>query len=152
MPSRNFTVRPAPVEALPASRADAPDEVTNELSATQSPLNSRRFSSLVSLPFTMRSLPLRRSCSDVKMVQPNALWPADARSRSLGCASQVWGGARPRSAISRLTALSLKRASQAARPASGTMTITTCAATATITTEAQRMTTSPTVELATDAA
>jgi hypothetical protein len=49
-------------------------------------------------------------------------------------------------------ALILKRASQAAHPASGTMTITTCAATATITTEAQRMTTSPTVELATDAA
>src|SRR6266436_1067288 len=47
VPSRNFTVRPAPGEA--ASRADAPDEVTNELSATQSPLNSRRFSSLVSL-------------------------------------------------------------------------------------------------------
>jgi hypothetical protein len=39
-------------------------------------------------------------------------------------------------------ALILKRASQAAHPASGTMTITTCAATATITTEAQRMTTS----------
>src|SRR5215472_15273198 len=45
VPSRNFTVRPAPGEA--ASRADAP--VANELSATQSPLNSRRFSSLVSL-------------------------------------------------------------------------------------------------------
>jgi hypothetical protein len=39
-------------------------------------------------------------------------------------------------------AMILKRASQAAHPASGTMTITTCAATATITTEAQRMTTS----------
>ena len=39
-------------------------------------------------------------------------------------------------------ALILKRASQAAHPASGTMTITTCAATATITTEAQRMSTS----------
>src|SRR5262249_42374875 len=64
-----------PVEATPlaASRADAPDEVTNELSATQSPLNSRRFSSLVSLPFTMRSLPLRRSCYVVKMVQPVVL-------------------------------------------------------------------------------
>src|SRR5215831_460985 len=58
---------------LAASRADAPDEVTNELSATQSPLNSRRFSSLVSLLFTMRSLPLRRSCSAVKMVQPVVL-------------------------------------------------------------------------------
>ena len=36
----------APVEAAPvaASRADAPDGVTNEPSATQSPLNSRRFS------------------------------------------------------------------------------------------------------------
>src|SRR5204863_5551703 len=71
VPSRNFAVRPAPVEptSLAASRADTPDEVTNELSTTQSPLNSRRFSSLVSLPFTMRSLPLRRSCSVVKMVQ-----------------------------------------------------------------------------------
>jgi hypothetical protein len=39
-------------------------------------------------------------------------------------------------------ALILKRASQAAHPASGTMTIKTCAATVTITTEAQRMTTS----------
>ena len=41
-----MTVRPAPVEAAPvaASRANAPDEVTNEPSAAQSPLNSRRFS------------------------------------------------------------------------------------------------------------
>src|SRR6266436_3367524 len=58
VPSRNLTVRPAPVEAAPvaASRANAPDEVTNEPSAAQSPLNSRRFSSLVFLPFTILSL------------------------------------------------------------------------------------------------
>jgi hypothetical protein len=43
VPSRNVTVRVAPVEAVAASRADAPDdEVTHELNATQSPLNSRR--------------------------------------------------------------------------------------------------------------
>jgi hypothetical protein len=48
-------------------------------------------------------------------------------------------------------ALSLKRASQAAHPARNDDDYN-CAATATITTEAQRMTTSPTVELATDAA
>jgi hypothetical protein len=49
VPSRNFTVRLAPVDAtsLAASRADARDEPTNELSATQSPVNSRRFSNLV---------------------------------------------------------------------------------------------------------
>src|SRR5215813_6514109 len=85
VPSRNFTVCPAPVEATPlaASRADAPDEVTNELSATQSPLNSRRFSGLVSLPFTMRSLPLRRSCSVVNMVQPVVLLGGCVRLENL---------------------------------------------------------------------
>jgi hypothetical protein len=46
-----------PVEVAPvaASKADTPDEVTNELSAAQSPLNSRRFSNLISLLFTIRS-------------------------------------------------------------------------------------------------
>src|SRR5215472_17434642 len=85
VPSRNLTVRPAAVEATPlaASRADAPDEVTNELSATQSPLNSRRFSSLVSLPFTTRSLPLRRSCSVVNMVQPVVLLSGCVRPENL---------------------------------------------------------------------
>ena len=49
-------------------------------------------------------------------------------------------------------ALILKRASQAAHPASGTMTITTCAATATITDRSPTHDYEPTVELATDAA
>jgi hypothetical protein len=49
-------------------------------------------------------------------------------------------------------ALILKRASQAAHPASATMTITTGAATATITTESPTHDCEPTVELATDAA
>jgi hypothetical protein len=55
LPSGSFTVRPAPVEATPAAAliGDAPNEVTNELSATQSRLNSRRFSNLVSLLFTI---------------------------------------------------------------------------------------------------
>jgi aryl-alcohol dehydrogenase-like predicted oxidoreductase len=45
VPSRNLTVRPAPVEAtsVAASTADALGKITNELSATQSPPNSRRF-------------------------------------------------------------------------------------------------------------
>src|SRR5262249_56315310 len=64
VPSRNLTVRLVPVDSAPvaASRADAPDEVTNELSATQSPLNSRRFSSLVSLLVTINP-PLHQSRS-----------------------------------------------------------------------------------------
>jgi hypothetical protein len=59
VPSRNFTVRYAAVEATPvaAATADAPDEVTSELNVTQSPLNSRRLSNLVSF-FTIRSRPL----------------------------------------------------------------------------------------------
>src|SRR5262249_9258366 len=64
-------------------RHPEPDEVRKELSATQSPLNSRRFSSLVSLPFTMRSLPLRRSCSVVKMVQPVVLLGGCVRPENL---------------------------------------------------------------------
>ena len=50
VPSRSFTVRPARGEVAPvaASSADAPEGATNEPSATQSPLNSRRFSKLIS--------------------------------------------------------------------------------------------------------
>ena len=56
MPSRNFTVRSALVETTPvASSADAPDEVTRELSATQSALNSRRFSNPIFTHYTIRS-------------------------------------------------------------------------------------------------
>jgi hypothetical protein len=42
----NFTVRLAPLEAVPlaGSTADAFDDATQVPSATQSPLNSRRFS------------------------------------------------------------------------------------------------------------
>jgi hypothetical protein len=56
VPSRNFTVRSALVEgAVAASSADAPEEVTREPSATQSPLNSRRFSNLTSFLFAIHS-------------------------------------------------------------------------------------------------
>src|ERR1700730_7420080 len=53
-PSGNVTVRLASVEATPltGSSTDAPDAVTNELSARQSPLNSRRFSGVLSSLFT----------------------------------------------------------------------------------------------------
>jgi len=46
VPSRNFTVRAVPVAAL---RADASDSVTNQLNATQNPLNSRRLGDLISV-------------------------------------------------------------------------------------------------------
>src|ERR1700739_3800152 len=61
VPSRNLTVCAAPVAAtaVAASRANAPDKVTNELSATQRSLNSRRLSNLVSLLFTTLFLRLR---------------------------------------------------------------------------------------------
>lgn len=71
VPSRNFTVRPAPVDAtsLVESRADARNEPTNELSATQSPLNSRRFSNLGSLLFNLHPLIPRQSCPIAKVVR-----------------------------------------------------------------------------------
>jgi hypothetical protein len=45
----NFTVRLAPLEAAPlaGSAADAFDDAAQEPSATQSPLNSRRFSTRI---------------------------------------------------------------------------------------------------------
>src|SRR5262249_43833572 len=66
VPSRNLTVRAVPVEATAAaaSRANAPDKVTNELSATQRSLNSRRLSNLVPLLFTTLFLPLRARSED----------------------------------------------------------------------------------------
>src|SRR5467141_2643406 len=66
VPSRNLTVRAAPVKAtaVAASRANAPDKVTNELSATQRSLNSRRLSNLVSLLFTTLFLRLRARSED----------------------------------------------------------------------------------------
>src|SRR5215475_4628836 len=56
-PVGNFTVRLAPVEAAPlaGSTADASDDVTKEPSATQSPLNSRRFSNRIFTAYTIQS-------------------------------------------------------------------------------------------------
>ena len=53
----NFTVRLAPLEAAPlaGSTADAADDATQEPSATQSPLNSRRFSNRIFTPYTTQS-------------------------------------------------------------------------------------------------
>src|ERR1700739_2465102 len=65
-PPRNLTVRDVPVAAtaVAASRANAPDKVTNEPSATQRSLNSRRLSNLVSLLFMTRFLQLRARSED----------------------------------------------------------------------------------------
>jgi putative ABC transport system substrate-binding protein len=50
----DFARRPvAVIVGTAASKADTPDEVTNELSVSQSPLNSRRFSNLISLLFRL---------------------------------------------------------------------------------------------------
>jgi hypothetical protein len=50
----DFARRPvAVIVGTAASKADTPDEVTNELSVAQSPLNSRRFSNLISLLFRL---------------------------------------------------------------------------------------------------
>jgi hypothetical protein len=53
----NFTVRFAPLEAAPlaGSTADASDDATKEPSATQSPLNSRRFSNRIFTHYTIPS-------------------------------------------------------------------------------------------------
>src|SRR5258706_14965221 len=67
VPSRNFAVRPAPVDAAPAaaSRPAARGGDANEPSATHNPLTSRRFSTLISLLF-IRSLPPRQAFSVAK--------------------------------------------------------------------------------------
>src|SRR6516225_12028897 len=64
VPSGSFTVLPPPFEGTPlaASSANAPEHVTSEPNAAQIPLNSRRFSSSVSLfinriPVTAPPLP-----------------------------------------------------------------------------------------------
>jgi hypothetical protein len=56
----NFTVRLAPLEAAPlaGSTADASDAATHEQSATQNPLNSRRFSNRIFTPYTIPSTAL----------------------------------------------------------------------------------------------
>jgi hypothetical protein len=58
VPVGNLTVRPAPLEAVPlaGSTADASDDATKAPSATQSPLNSRRFSDRILTPYTMASV------------------------------------------------------------------------------------------------
>src|SRR5262249_49773992 len=68
VPSRNLTVWAVPFEATAAaaSRANAPDDATNEHSAPQSPLNSRRFSAL----FTTPSFPLLTMLG-LRVVLPN---------------------------------------------------------------------------------
>jgi hypothetical protein len=65
-PSRNFTVRVVLVAAtvVAASRANALDKVTIELSATQRSLNSRRFSNLVPLLFIVLFLALGHHYED----------------------------------------------------------------------------------------
>src|SRR5215472_5329911 len=66
VPSRNLTVRAVPVEAtaVAPSRANAPDKVTNELSATQRSLNSRRLSDRVPLLLTALFLRLQVRSED----------------------------------------------------------------------------------------
>jgi hypothetical protein len=56
-PVGNFTVRLAPLDAGPlaSSTADASDDATKEPTATQSPLNSRRFSNRILTPYTIPS-------------------------------------------------------------------------------------------------
>src|SRR6266436_7827423 len=88
VPSRNLTVRAVPVKAtaVAASRANAPDKVTNELSATQRSLNSRRLSNLVSLFFTTLFLQPRarsedRSAEFHSASSPRRLKPPAAGSR-----------------------------------------------------------------------
>src|SRR5258705_13662431 len=96
VPSRNLTVRAVPVAAtaVAASRANAPDKVTNELSATQRSLNSRRLSNLVSLLFTTLFLRLRarsedRSAEFHPASSPRRLKPPAAESRYGGMSGSV---------------------------------------------------------------
>src|SRR5580700_4677197 len=96
VPSRNLTVRAAPVAAtaVAASRANAPDKVTNELSATQRSLNSRRLSNLVSLLFMTLFLRLRarsedRSAEFRSASSPRRLKPPAAESRYGGMSGSV---------------------------------------------------------------
>ena len=66
--SRNLTVCAVPFKAtaVAAWRANAPDDATNEHSAPQSPLNSRRFRAL----FTTLSFPLLTMLG-LRIVLPN---------------------------------------------------------------------------------
>jgi hypothetical protein len=84
---RRETLPCAPVDAAPpaASRAPAPVGVANEPSATHSPLNSRRFSNLISLLF-IRSLPPGQTFSIVKCVGlSNGFGASPRRAKSGAC-------------------------------------------------------------------
>ena len=72
-PVGNFTVRLARLEAasLAGSTADAPDDATQEPSATQSPLNSRRFSNRIFTHYTIPSTaPIAAVVTVVQAVRP----------------------------------------------------------------------------------
>src|SRR5262249_51386338 len=67
VPSRNLTVWAVPFEAtaVAASSANAPDKATNEPSAPQSPLNSRRFNNLAPLlfaPCPLKTVSVKQIC------------------------------------------------------------------------------------------
>jgi len=101
----NFTVQLAPLEAAPlaGSTADASDAATQEQNATQSPLNSRRFSNLKITPVCWRPLPSpepatrlrrRQSAGDhVGRLGPTTDQPADQLT---GCDDRPAEGARGR--------------------------------------------------------
>src|SRR6516225_8597003 len=90
VPSRNLTVRAVPVAAtaIAASRAGAPDKVTNEPSATQRSLNSRRLSNLVSLLFTTPFLRLRARSEDRSVEFHSA--GLTAKIEASGCLVKIW--------------------------------------------------------------
>src|SRR5262249_5542649 len=92
VPSRNLPFRAVPVEATAAaaSRANAPDTVTTELSATHRSLNSRRLSNLVPLLFTTLFLPLRARSEDRSAGLHSASSP-----RASGCLVKIWRNALP---------------------------------------------------------
>jgi hypothetical protein len=88
-PSRNLTVRTAPVAetAVAASKANAPDKVTNEASATRS-LNSRRLSSLASLLFTALFLRLRAR-SEKRSTEFRSAW-LTAKAEASACQVRIY--------------------------------------------------------------
>src|SRR5215469_7172165 len=101
VPSRNLTVWAVEATAVAASRANAPDDATNEHSAPQSPLNSRRFSAL----FTTPSVPLLTMLGP-KVVLPNrfrrqaahiACWSFGRRCLLMG-----WSGRAPAPPVTNL--------------------------------------------------
>src|SRR3974390_2326293 len=75
VPSRNLTVRAVPVAAaaVARSKANAPDIVTNEPSATQRSLNSRRLSGRVTILHgdrPMSALPQKSDITDFMSTRP----------------------------------------------------------------------------------